>query len=88
MSELFCYFIGILVAGWTTALIAFPEHVVPELGGKKKRFTARHWGTYQHQHRSQDDSDEAGIEVGIPAKKIRHVVGSQTYSAGRGTGTK
>lgn len=86
MPEALCYFIGIAVALWVTLMIAFPDHLVPELGGKKKKFTGRHWGTYNGVHQKEDSeiADEEGIEVGTPAKKVRHVVGSQTYAGGRG----
>lgn len=77
-----CYFIGIAVALWVTLMIAFPEHLAPEFGGRKKKFTGRHWGTYNGVHQNPEEED--GIEVGIPAKKIRHVVGSSTYAGGRG----
>lgn len=86
MQELACYFIGILVAAWATMLIAFPDYLQPELGGrKKKKFTARHWGAYVDCQKSENEQEsEECIEVGVPAKKIRHVVGSSTYAGGRG----
>ena len=85
MQECFGYFIGVLVVLGATLMLAFPEHLIPELKGRKKRFTARHWGAY---HDSKDmpaeATDEDGIDAFEPAKKIRHVVGSQTYAGGRG----
>lgn len=86
MQEAFCYFIGIMVAGWVTLLVAFPDHLIPELGGKKKKFSGRHWGAYQDSKKvtPEEEAQEEGIEVGVPAKRIRHVVGSQTYAGGRG----
>ncbi len=85
MPEALCYFIGIAVALWVTLLIAFPDHLAPEMGGRKKKFTGRHWGTYNGVHQKEADEEaEDGIEVGVPAKKIRHVVGSSTYAGGRG----
>ncbi len=86
MQETFCYFIGILVALWVTALVAFPEQLIPELGGKKKRFNGRHWGSYEDTPQTDIDEEdpEQSIEVGLPAKKVRYVVGSSTYAGGRG----
>jgi len=83
MQEVFCYVVGILVAAWVTIMIAFPDRLQPELGKtKKKKFTARHWGSYTDA--VSEDEEEEGIEVGVPAKRIRHVVGSSTYAGGRG----
>jgi hypothetical protein len=86
MQETFCYFVGILVAIWVTLLVAFPERLVPELGGRKKKFKGRHWGSYGDapQRAEEDKEDEECIEVGVPAKKLIYTVGSGTYAAGRG----
>ncbi|MBX9689505.1 MAG: hypothetical protein K2X27_22535 [Candidatus Obscuribacterales bacterium] len=87
MSELFCYFIGILVALYAVLLIAFPDRLLPEMAARKKRFTARHWGNYESNAGEPSDSksdNEESIEVGSPGRKIRHVVGSSTYAGGRG----
>lgn len=85
MPEFACYFVGILIALWATVLIAFPELLTPQLAEKKLRFKARHWGSYlgDAQTGSGDDEEEA-VEVGVPARKVKHVVGSRTYSGGRG----
>ncbi len=86
MQESFCYFVGILLAGLALLLIAFPDRMIPEpKEGRKKKFTARHWGNYDGMQKDAASSEEEeGVEVGIPAKKIRHVVGSSTYAGGRG----
>ena len=85
MQEIFCYVVGIAVAGWVTLMIAFPDRLQPELGkSRKKKFTARHWGSYTGTSAEEEEEEEEGIEVGVPAKRIRHVVGSSTYAGGRG----
>lgn len=64
------------------AMIAFPDWMVPEIKQQKKRFTGKHWGAY---HDSQTEVDENDVvEVGVPSRKVRHVIGSRTYAGGRG----
>ncbi len=75
---------GFLVAVGVTVMIAFPDFMVPEEKRKKLKFSGRHWGAYQDAKASDDADEEHYMEVGIPAKKIRHVVGSSTYAGGRG----
>ncbi len=83
MQEAFCYFIGILVALWVTLLVAFPDQLVPDSSGrKKKKFSGRHWGGYVDSPKMEDNDQGEGVEVGVPAKKLQYIVGGSTY-AGR-----
>ena len=85
MPEFFSYAVGIAVALGAVLMIAFPDRFIPETEAKKKRFNARHWGTYTGSE-GDEESDEANtVEVvGIPSRKIHNVTGSRTYSGGRG----
>jgi hypothetical protein len=86
MQEAFCYFVGLLVALWVTAIVAFPDYLMPQLGGKRKKFSGRHWGAYEDspELKSTEVDPKECIEVGIPAKKMKYVVGGSTYAGGRG----
>lgn len=86
MQEFFSYFVGILIAVWVTMLVAFPDYLIPQLGGKKKRFSGRHWGAYQDspEMNPKEVDPKESIEVSTPARKLTYTVGSQTYAAGRG----
>ncbi|MBY0358172.1 MAG: hypothetical protein K2W82_09245 [Candidatus Obscuribacterales bacterium] len=82
MLDWFGYFIGIVAALWAIALMAFPELIDMGEAAKKKRFNVKHWGAYEGDTTANDDKDS--IEIQIPARKRREVVGSRTYEAGRG----
>ena len=83
MQEVFCYYIGILVAVGVTLMIAFPDFLTPPVEKKKKRFTGRHWGGY-HDSKSIEHIDKnEGVEVGRPAKPLRYTAGGTTYARGK-----
>lgn len=80
-----CYVIGILLAICATIVVAFPDSLVARMTSKKKRIPAKHWGQYQGtESNSAEGEEEPTIEVKTPARKVREIAGSQTYSAGRG----
>lgn len=84
MPESICYLVGILIALWATALIAFPDFLTPQFKEKKLKFKARHWGSYELQGDSESEENEGSVEVGVPSRKIHNVTGSRTYAGGRG----
>lgn len=83
MLDYFGYFIGIVTALWAIVLIAFPELINPGEAAHKKRFNIKHWGAYAGLSEAEANAEDS-IEIQVPARKRREVVGSRTYEAGRG----
>ena len=84
MLDGFCYVVGIILAIAATALVAFPDHVIPGGKERKKRVGARQWGIYHGSAPRKPGEEDHGIDVLVPARKERSVYGSATYQAGRG----
>lgn len=84
MLDGFCYFVGILLAIAATAVIAFPDFMMPDTKARKKRVGVRQWGVYHGSEPLKEGEEDQGVEVKIPARKERSMYGSATYQAGRG----
>jgi len=63
--------------------IAEPYRFLPEQNGKKIRVGSTYWGFYTGTPEKEPEKLRT-IEVKKPARTTQYVVGSQTYSKGRG----
>jgi hypothetical protein len=75
-------FVSALVALFLLLAIAFPNLIVPQIKGKKKKVGSAYWGVYEGTALS--DTGEGRVEIPTPTRKIHITAGSGMYASGKG----